>query len=551
MVDFMHDSEELTIEQKLELALNPNTCDSVLEELANEEIQGLPGSFDEAYALRVNVAANPNASLALLIKLAEDSEFDVRYQVARNPSIPVEMIESFAKNSELLEAVASNLSCPASILRSLSKNREEGIRECVASNPNCPVEILEKWALLKNEGIRGVVAGNPSSPVELLNKLVSDNEPYVRMMLAANPVCPTGLLAQLADDNETEVRRAVADSKLCPIQLLIKLKQDPEKFVVSAVAGNANTPLSVLEELAMHGSGKVRLAVASNPECPETLKTIARCVPECSYPDNHQLASLMKPVVELMNLVEEARAQFSDHPFLQHPGLEDIAYASPAWNPKIFVLPTPYADRTRSMLEGPFFTNENYPWPEGGDTEFASPIVQIDLSEISRLRASDYGDGLLQVFIADSEFHIRVIPRPEVDKGILAEIPSDLEDDYSGYFTNKYWLGDGAVVSQIVGYDEPVLSASVYSSDGVPAEQDPPIFSEIFSRMESLCVNDWGTHMFGTFSPIQYSHSNFGGEVLMTLDSESCFCWGDCGSAQIFVHRNGDGSVQFLAQWSS
>lgn len=530
MVDFMHDSEELTIEQKLELALNPNTCDSVLEKLANEEIQGLPGSFDEGYALRVNVAANPNASLALLIKLAEDDEFDVRYQVARNPSIPVEMIESFAKNSQLLEAVASNLSCPESILRSLSKNREEGMRECVASNPNCPVEILEKWATLKNEGIRGVVAGNPSSPVELLNKLVSDNEPYVRMMLATNLACPVSLLAQLADDNETEVRRAVAGSKLCPIQILIKLKQDPEEFVVSAVAGNANTPLSVLKELAIHDSGIVRLSVASNPECPENLKTITRCVPACTFPDNHELASLMKPVVELMSLVEKARAQFPDHPFLQHPGLEDIAYASPAWNPKFFVLPTPYADRTRSMLEGPFLTSKNYPWPEGGDADFASPIVQIDLAEVTRLKGCDYGDGILQVFIADSEFHIRVIPRSEVDEGILAEIPSDLQDDYSGYFTNKYWLGDGAVVSQIVGYDEPVLSASVYSSDGVPDEQDPAIFSAIFSRMESLCLNDAGIHMFGTFNPIQYKHSDVGGEVLITLDSDACFCWGDCGN---------------------
>lgn len=541
----------LTLEQQFDLALDHNTSGTILEDLAHAKKQGLEGSFNESYALRCYVASNPSAPTSLLRELADDDEFDVQYAVASNPSCPLDLIQDFSKINEMAEALTSNPRCPQDLLRSFSKAKDESIRESIAKNPNCPQEILEKWSKLKSEYIRGAVASNPSAPESLLWNLSTDKESHVRTMLALNSSCPTELLLQLSEDEDSGVRQGVAESQNCPKIVLSSLEIDFDENVVRAVARNPNTPVETLERLSAHRNGEVRLAVASNPESPEALKQIARCVPACSYPVNHQLASLIEPVVELMNLVEGARAQYSDHPFMQHPGLVDIAYAAPAWNPKFFVIPTPFADRTRSMLEGPFFTNDNYPWPEGADADFASPVVQIDLSEISSLRDKDYGDGLLQVFIANSEFVIRVIPRFEVQHSKLTAIPSNIEDDYSGYFTEKYWLGDGAVVSQIIGYEEPSLSANVYSSDGGPNDQDPPIFNEIFSRMESLCMNDAGIHMFGTFYPIQYKHSDVGGEVFMSLDSGDVFNWGDCGNAQIFVHHQTDGAVEFSAQWSS
>lgn len=540
----------LTLEQQFDLALDHNTSGTILEELAHAKKQGLEGSFDESYALRCYVASNPSAPISLLLELADDEEIDVRYAVASNPSIPLDLIEAFSKIDEMAEAVIGNPMCTQELLRSFAKTKDESLRELIAKNPNCPQEILRKWSKLKSEYIRGAVAINPSTPESLLWDFSTDKEVHVRTMLALNSSCPTDLLLELSADEDADVRQSVAESQNCPKTLLASLENDCDENVVRAVARNSTTPLEILERLSVHRNGEIRLAVASNPESPEALKQIARCVPACSYPVNHQLASLIEPVVELMNLVETATAQFPDHPFLQHPGLDDISYAAPAWNPKYFVLPTPYADRTRSMLEGPFFSNDNYPWPEGSDAEFASPIVQIDLSEISRLRDKDYGDGLLQVFIANTEFVIRVIPSFEVQLSKLTAIPSDLEDDYSGYFTEKYWLGDGAVVSQIIGYEEPTLSANVYSSDGAPDVQDPPVFHEIYSRMKSLCMNDAGIHMFGTFYPIQYKHSDVGGEVFMSLDSCNCFNWGDCGNAQIFVHNNKDGSIGFSGQWS-
>lgn len=539
----------LTIEQQFDLALDHNTSGTILVELAHAKKQGLEGSLDESYALRCYVASNPSAPTSLLRELADDDEFDVRYAVAANPSSPLDLIETFSKIDEMAEAVAGNPRCPQELLRAFSKTKDESIRESIAKNPNCPQEILAKWSKLKSEYIRGAVATNPSTPEGLLREFAADKEVHVRTMLALNSSCPTDLLLQLSVDENADVRQGVAESKNCPKTVLASLESDCDENVVRAVARNSNAPIEILERLSAHRNAEIRLAVGRNQACPESIRKLALTVPPCQFPDNNQLSQIIAPVQELTRLVEQARSEYPEHPFLHHPGIKDISFCVPAWQVRFFELPTPYADRSRSMLEGPFYTSAAFPWPRGDDSRFASPIVQIDLSEATRLRNIDYGDGLLQVFDADRDPFIRIVPRSEIRDDKLTPIPSVLERDYTGSFTEKYWLGNGGVVSQIIGYEEPVLSASVYAGDGMPAEDDPEIFHEIFSRMELLSENDVGIHMFGTFAPIQYRHSEFGGEVLMTLE-DHCFTWGDSGCAQIFVHRNESGNPEFFIRWS-
>jgi hypothetical protein len=544
------DISGLSFDQKLDLSFDPKTPSEILEVLANDEVQGAPGSYDENFALRRNVAGNPNAPIHLLKRLAGDDESEVRWEVAKNPSITQEMIEAFSKDEDYIAAVASNEKCPSETLQAFAKIKDDSVREAIAANPNCPLALIKKWAKLKDESIRACVSGNPSTPVEILESLAADDEASVRMMVACNPSCPAHLLVQLSEDDDSEVRRYVAQSECCSAEVLGKLEHDAEEAVVSAVAGNANTSIDVLERLAVHEFGKVRIAVANNPNCSAELRKQALTVPPCSFPDSDLLKDVMTPVLEIKSLIDKARSECPAHAFLNHHGIKDLDYCAPAWGLKLFDLPTQHADRTRSMLEGPFFTSEKYPWPSGGDTRYASPLVQMDLREISRLKGTDYGDGLLQVFSVDTNFEIRVIPREDVAiDQMTASIPED-ESDLSGEFTHKYWLGYGGFVSQIIGYEDPVLSANVYASDGAPDDEDPEILKEIFSRMESLSLNDSGTHMFGTFYPIQYRHSEIGGEVLMALDSDLCYAWGDSGNAQIFVNRSQDGSLHFHAEWS-
>lgn len=542
----------LSFEQKLELAENHDTAPGVLEALALDEEQGNPGDYDETYALRRQVASNPNAPINLLLKLVDDEENEVRFEVARNPSLPLDLMYKLSEDEILVSGVAQNTRCPSALLEKLSKIKDDEVRGNVAANPNCPVPLLKKWAKLKDENIRGSVAINPSTPVEILELLASDEEVSVRVGVACNPECPNTLILRLSEDTESDVRRYVAASEKCPVEVLARLENDPDLDVISQVASNCQTPQTILARLAVHDEGKVRVAVAQNPATPPDLRKIALTIPACSFPENDRIADVMEPVRELKKLVEQARTEFPEHSFLGHYGLKDIDFCSPAWSLKIFDIPTAHADRTRSMLEGPFFTSDNYPWPSGDEGKFASPVVQLDLGEVSRLKESVYGDGLLQVFVADdsSDFLIRVIPRSEVNENQMTPFPQGTEDQFSGFITGKYWLGYGGVVSQIVGYEEPVLSAHVYTSDGAPEDDDPDLFKEIFEKMESLSVNDSGIHMFGTFYPIQYRHSEYGGEVLMALDSNLCYSWGDSGNAQIFVNRSQDGAVMFHVEWS-
>lgn len=542
----------LNFEQKLELANSLDTASEILEALANDEEQGIAGNYDETFELRSVVASNPKISMNLLLKLLTDDEFDVRVAAVKNPLIPQDLLYQLSEDGDLVNAVAQNPKCPTPLLEKLSKATDEELRCSIAANPNCPVTLLKKWAKLKDESIRGSVAINPSTPVEILELLASDEEASVRAGLASNPACPIALLVQLSEDAESDVRRYVAASDQCPAEVFARLENDPDPDVISQVASNSQTPQAILAKLAVHDVGKVRVAVAQNPAAPPDLQKIALTIPTCCFPENDGLADVMEPVRELKKLVEQAKSEFPEHSFLSHHGLKDIDFCSPAWGLKIFDIPTQHADRTRSMLEGPFFTSDEYPWPSGDEGKYASPVVQIDLREVTRLKGNDYGDGLLQVFIADdsSNFEIRVIPRSDVNENQMTPCPQGTEDQFAGFITGKYWLGYGGVVSQIVGYEEPVLSAHVYASDGAPEDDDPDLFKEIFEKMESLSINDSGTHMFGTFYPIQYPHSEYGGEILMALDSDLCYSWGDSGNAQIFVSRSKDGSVNFHVEWS-
>lgn len=544
------DISNVAINKKLELAFDSKTSSDILLQLANDKTQGLPGSYDETYALRRNVAGNPNAPLSLLERLAEDIEFEVRLEVAKNPSITQEMMESLSKEDDYIAAVASNKNCPPDILQKFSKIKDEGIREAVAANPNCPLALIKKWAKEKDDNIRACIASNPSSPIDVLEGLAADNESSVRTMVALNPSCPSTLLAKLSEDEDSEVRRCVAQSEFCPPEILYILEKDPEETVLIALASNSRLTTDIMARMASHTLGAVRIAAAQNSSISADLRESALTIPPCSIPGNNQLPDVMYPVSEINSLIEKAKKDHPAHNFFNHSGLKDIKYCAPAWGLKLLDLPTPYADRTRSMLEGPFFSSKEHPWPTDGNKKYASPIVQIDLREISKLKGDDYGDGLLQVFAFGTELLNRVIPRADVDVNKLTpSIPED-ESELSSEFTHNYWLGYGGIVYQIIGFEEPLLSANVDTSEGAPNNDEPKIIRDIYKKMRELSMNDVGIHMFGTFYPIQYRHSEIGGELFMALDSSFCYSWGDSGNAQIFSLRSKDGSVKFHTQWS-
>jgi hypothetical protein len=90
----------LSLDEKLELAKNPNTSVETLKVLAT----------DEDSSVRYWVVKNPNTLVETLNVLATDENADVRYWAAYNPNTPVEILKVLAtdKNSSVRCRVAQN-----------------------------------------------------------------------------------------------------------------------------------------------------------------------------------------------------------------------------------------------------------------------------------------------------------------------------------------------------------------------------------------------------------------------------------------------------------
>ena len=76
--------EEKDPQQRMEVALNPNTPPEILTILARD--------VDED--VRCDVALNPNTPPEILTILARDEDGDVRYYVERNPNATREVIQT-------------------------------------------------------------------------------------------------------------------------------------------------------------------------------------------------------------------------------------------------------------------------------------------------------------------------------------------------------------------------------------------------------------------------------------------------------------------------
>jgi hypothetical protein len=77
------DVSKLSYEEKVKLALNPNTPVELLKVLAT----------DEDYYVRYRVAKNPNTPVEVLQTLATDENSTVRYWVANNPNFKKQTLE--------------------------------------------------------------------------------------------------------------------------------------------------------------------------------------------------------------------------------------------------------------------------------------------------------------------------------------------------------------------------------------------------------------------------------------------------------------------------
>jgi Leucine rich repeat variant len=300
---------------RLYLALNPNTPETTLEDLATDK-----------HHICQAVARNPKAPIYILEQLATYAYWGIRSTVAENPNTPVALLEQLAKDesSEVYLSVLKNPKTPVNLfVQALSESENGGlIRYTIAANPSTPVNILEQlveeltdidkscWGSITH--ILCEIAANPSTPVNILKQFAAEKNNEILYSLINNPNIPITILQQLASDEDDEMSdiRRMASTKLNNINYLSKelvdkpiytlkekkailnnlaSKKNPslarlavflsdyaeESILASnssslywleryAIAQNINTPIDVLQHLEKDGNRIVRAAAKAN-----------------------------------------------------------------------------------------------------------------------------------------------------------------------------------------------------------------------------------------------------------------------------------------------
>ncbi len=202
----------------------------------------------------------------------------------------------------------------------------------------------------------------------------------------------------------------------------------------------------------------------------------------------------------LRNIYKEDQ-YFSDNLFM----IEELECTTPTWLLVTHLADTKTADRRGSMLTGPLFTCEEYPWPLN-DKEPMLSMMQIDLRVPSKLSGLIFGDGLLQIFINPDllSWLIRVVPRDIVINSELTDIPEFGEFDFSLISTD--WIGSNGKYPEIVGLSEPKISSAVdFKGEWIPPDL-PEEIRLFLDKINKVAGNSWGSNrLFGTFDLIQYS----------------------------------------------
>ena len=206
----------------LEQASNPDTPVSELDELA----------ASDDWRVRQAVAANPKVSAEALKKLSQDSDSDVQLAVVDNPKADPEWLMKLAQgqNSDwrTRQKLAARRDMPADLYLRLAVDSDSDVRAAVAANPAAPEQAQrlasltpaallaadltdEQWkqvlVTLNAERVKQALR-NPGFPASCLEQLLSHSDWRVRQQVAQVLTQP-GLLFVLLQDDDCDVREAV------------------------------------------------------------------------------------------------------------------------------------------------------------------------------------------------------------------------------------------------------------------------------------------------------------------------------------------------------
>jgi hypothetical protein len=273
-------------------------------EIAPEVLVKLAGDSNEN--VRQLVADNPSTPPEALSQLAGDPIENVRQTIAGRRSTPPEVLARLIgdRDASTYLWVARNPSTPPEALARLAGDPDRNVRTGVAYNPSTPPKVLIQLAGDADASVRFDVAKNPSTPSEALARLAGDRNEYIRQVVAGRRATPPEALARLAGDRDEHVRRWVAGHRATPPEALVQLAGDSNKLIQDTVAGNPSTPPEALARLAGDRDEQTRAIVAHNHSTPP--EALARLTGDSNKEvRRHVAANPSTPISSLKKLLKD------------------------------------------------------------------------------------------------------------------------------------------------------------------------------------------------------------------------------------------------------
>ncbi len=94
-----------------------------------------------------------------------------------SPQVLAELAQSEVDRIRL--RVAENSNAPLAVLELLASDKNPDVRIAVGTNPSTPTHIKQSFAFDEDPNVRFGLADDLNTPMELLDQLIDDSNPYV------------------------------------------------------------------------------------------------------------------------------------------------------------------------------------------------------------------------------------------------------------------------------------------------------------------------------------------------------------------------------------
>ena len=222
-------------------------------------------STSDDWYTRACVAQHPLLTDSLLLKLAADSDYDVRTAIATlvRP-LPHGVVHDLAQDphTAVRAAILARHDLDQCVVEEMIYDDDDELRASVAAHPKLSERSRQIYLDL---------AERKPLAVSVLKELAGAS-PLSRRLVAQHPSTPPRILASLARDENWRVREDVARHPKATKAILQRLGLEADRDVRRAVASNRSASAELLRELIVDADDSVRIAASRHPRLPVHLR---------------------------------------------------------------------------------------------------------------------------------------------------------------------------------------------------------------------------------------------------------------------------------------